>query len=109
MWQATEKTHYEVLGIPPGTDSNALREAYIALALRHHPDRPGHQPEVFAAITEAYAVLKDPARRKVYDATLAVLVKQCGRCGGSGQAYRMRGFTRREELVCPACGGTGRA
>ncbi len=47
-----------------------LKAAYRALALRYHPDQhPGdtHAEDMFKQISEAYAVLSDPIRRKQYD------------------------------------------
>ena len=38
------------------------------LALKHHPDKGG-DPEVFKTYAEAYAVLSDAEKRRVYDAT----------------------------------------
>lgn len=59
---------YEALGVPRDASADAIRQAYRALALRHHPDRGG-DPAAFQAATEAAEVLTDPDRRARYDAT----------------------------------------
>jgi DnaJ-class molecular chaperone len=104
-----EKSHYEVLGVPPGVSVGDLRAAYIQKAHELHPDtRPNSNAALFASITEAYAVLRDPARRRAYDAVLGVLTQACADCDGTGIVSRTRGFTRREESPCKSCDGRGR-
>jgi molecular chaperone DnaJ len=64
-------THYETLGVAPTASPTEIRDAYRALARRHHPDRGVARDDAkMAAINEAYRVLGDPARRAVYDARL---------------------------------------
>jgi curved DNA-binding protein len=63
--------YYEILGVAPDADSDQIQRAYRRRAREHHPDvcaRPGAE-EQFKAISEAYAVLSDPQRRRRYDAT----------------------------------------
>lgn len=67
--------HYTVLGLLPDASLDAIRSAYVAFACELHPDkRPPLLPdeqrvadEVFARITQAYAVLSDPVRRAEYN------------------------------------------
>jgi molecular chaperone DnaJ len=69
MATATQRDYYEVLGVPRDADAKAIKEAFRALALKHHPDRnkePGAE-ERFKEIAAAYAVLSDPAKRREYD------------------------------------------
>ncbi len=64
------RDYYEVLGVPPGADARAIKDAFRKLALQYHPDRnrsPGAE-ERFKEIAEAYAVLSDPRKRADYDA-----------------------------------------
>lgn len=58
--------HYEVLGIPASASPDEVRHAYRRLVKTAHPDRAGDRAR-FQLITEAYAVLSDPARRAAYD------------------------------------------
>lgn len=64
--------YYATLGIPPDATTAHIKKAYRTLARQHHPDRNPGDPsaaERFKAVTLAYEILADPARRKVYDAT----------------------------------------
>jgi len=61
---------YGLLGVARDADAGKIRKSYRKLARRHHPDvNPGDAAaeERFKAISEAYAVLSDPERRRNYD------------------------------------------
>ncbi|MGN0362273.1 MAG: DnaJ C-terminal domain-containing protein [Bilifractor sp.] len=61
---------YEVLGLPKGADENAIKKAFRQLAKRYHPDmNPGDKQaeKKFQEINEAYAVLSDPEKKRIYD------------------------------------------
>lgn len=62
--------HYEVLGVAPSAPAIHVRQAYVELARRHHPDRPGGDAATMRAVNEAWATLGDPVRRAQYDLTL---------------------------------------
>lgn len=64
------KDYYAVLGIERNADTAAIKKAYRKLAQQYHPDRnPGDKQaeDRFKEITEAYAVLSDPEKRRQYD------------------------------------------
>jgi molecular chaperone DnaJ len=65
-----KRDYYEVLGVPRGTDGQAIKKAYRQLALKYHPDRNPEDPqaeEMFKEATEAYEVLRDSELRAMYD------------------------------------------
>ena len=62
--------YYAVLGVPRAAADDEIKKAYRKLAMQYHPDRNGGSREAeekFKEITEAYDVLRDPAKRSAYD------------------------------------------
>jgi curved DNA-binding protein len=62
--------YYKILGIEKNAVSDDIKKAYRKLALKWHPDKnPNNKAaeETFKKISEAYAVLSDPEKRKNYD------------------------------------------
>ncbi len=64
-----KKDYYEILGVSRNATQDEIKEAYRKLALKYHPDvnKSKEAEEKFKEITEAYAVLSDPEKRKQYD------------------------------------------
>jgi curved DNA-binding protein CbpA len=61
---------YQLLGVPRGASSGEITRAWRRRAAAEHPDRRPRDaaaPARFRALTEAYQVLGDPARRSAYD------------------------------------------
>jgi molecular chaperone DnaJ len=79
---ASTRDYYETLGVPRDISDSDLKKAYRKLALKYHPDRnKGDESaaERFKEVSEAYEVLSDPEKRKVYD--------QYGHDGLRGQGF----------------------
>jgi molecular chaperone DnaJ len=65
-----KRDYYEVLGIDRGAGETEIKTAYRKLALKYHPDRNPDDKEAedkFKEATEAYEVLKDSQKRRMYD------------------------------------------
>lgn len=66
----SKRDYYEVLGVSKTADEAAIKKAYRKLAKKYHPDTnagDAHAEQMFKEITEAYSVLSDPQKRKLYD------------------------------------------
>ena len=57
--------YYKVLGVSESSNQDDIKKAYRKLSLKHHPDRGG-DAEQFKKINEAYSVLGDVEKRKMY-------------------------------------------
>src|SRR6516162_2161157 len=51
---------YQVLGLPPEADDEAIRRRYLELVRQNSPE---HHPEKFAAVRAAYEQLRDQSTR----------------------------------------------
>ena len=67
---SAKRDYYEVLGVQKNADEAAIKKAYRKLAKKYHPDTnagDASAEQKFKEITEAYSVLSDPEKRKLYD------------------------------------------
>ena len=81
--------YYEVLGVSKDASEREIKKAYRKAAMEHHPDQNPDDPDAeknFKLAAEAYDVLTDPEKRRIYD--------QFGHEGLKGGAARGRGGAR---------------
>lgn len=86
-----KKDYYEILGVSKTATIEEIKKAYRKLALKYHPDRnPGNKEaeEKFKEASEAYEVLKDEEKRRLYDTY--------GHKGVSGTGFN--GFSQTEDI-----------
>ena len=66
-----ELDYYQLLGVGREAPADEIKKAYRKLALKYHPDKAKGDKKVaeekFKQISEAYAVLSNPDKRKEYD------------------------------------------
>ena len=66
----SKRDYYDVLGISKHSSNQDIKKAYRKLAKKYHPDtNPGDEKaeKLFKEVTEAYNVLSDEEKRKLYD------------------------------------------
>lgn len=65
------KDFYKILGVSRNASDKEIRAAYKKLALKLHPDRNKNNPQAgkdFSDVNQAYEVLKNPEKKRRYDA-----------------------------------------
>jgi curved DNA-binding protein len=64
------KDYYQTLGVERNASADVIKKAYRKLAHEYHPDvsKDPKAEEKFKEIAEAYATLRDPEKRREYDA-----------------------------------------
>ena len=91
--------YYGVLGVPRGASSDEIKRAYRRLAKKYHPylnkENAKAAEEKFKQLSEAYEVLADPEKRKIYDQFGADGLKQ--QVWG-GQGFDWSRFTRAGDI-----------
>ena len=95
----SKRDYYEVLGVPKTAADQDIKSAYRKLALKYHPDRNHGSKEAedkFKEAAEAYSVLADADKRRMYD--------RFGHAGiGSAAGFDPSVFTGFEDIL----GGLG--
>jgi len=84
------KDYYKILGVSRKANAKQLKKAYKKAALKHHPDKVKGGPKekekatrMFEEIAQAYEVLSDDKKRRIYDQLGEEGLKQ-GEGGGGG-------------------------
>ena len=87
--QKGKKDYYQILEVQRGASEADIKRAYRRLALIWHPDKNSDTPErrtqsekKFKDVNEAYAVLSDCEKRRLYDMNMDVDSPDMGMGGG---------------------------
>jgi len=79
--------YYKLLGITRSASEKEIKKAYKRLAIKMHPDKNPGNTEIekqFQEINNAYSILSDPEKRRIYDQYGEEGLKDGGNRGGGG-------------------------
>jgi len=79
--------YYAILGVSRSSSADEIKKAYRKIAMKNHPDRNPDDKEAeerFKEAAEAYEVLGDLEKRKIYDRFGIEGLKSSGYSGGPG-------------------------
>jgi len=82
-----KRDYYEVLGVDKGSSKSEIKKAYRSAAMKYHPDKTDgdkESEEKFKEASEAYDVLHDESKRKIYDQFGHAGLKGSGFSGAGG-------------------------
>lgn len=107
-----KRDYYEILGISPNASSQEIKKAYRRLAVKYHPDKnrdnSKEAEEKFKEVSEAYKILSDVEKRKVYDEYgHAGLQAEVGAGGGGFAGFDVDPFKIFNEVFGRGSGGGG--
>jgi molecular chaperone DnaJ len=103
------KDYYDTLSIQRSASPEEIKKAYRKKALECHPDRNPDDPKAeatFKRVSEAYEVLSDENKRRVYDQYGEDGLKGAG-MGGPGGGFQGGGFSSMEEALRTFMGAFG--
>ena len=76
--------YYEILGVSDDSTLKEIKEKFLNLSIRYHPDKNPddlYSEEKYKQISEAYSVLSNYEKRKLYDHQrkyTCILIKNLG-------------------------------
>ena len=67
IYNKMDENYYKLLNVNEDASLDEIKKSYKNLAKKYHPDRKSGNEEMFKKINNAYEVLSDSEKRKLYD------------------------------------------
>ena len=103
--------YYKILGVKRNASKQEIKRAFKKLSLKYHPDKNKDNPkkakEMFIKIANAYEVLSNDEKRKIYDQYGEEGVKANEQGGGSGAHFNFDNMDF-QDIFSQFFGGGGR-
>lgn len=100
-----ETKFYDILGVSPTATVPELKKCYRKLALRFHPDKNPEAGDKFKEISEAFEVLSDEKKRRIYDEGGEQALREGG---GEGHGFNFHNPMDIFDMFFGGAGGRGR-
>ena len=96
---------YAVLGVHRGSTDEEIKEAYLRLAMEHHPDRGG-DVDKFHTFSTANRSIRTDDNRDALEKLMAFTCQPCPACNCKG--YKKKLVNRKPvHIACEVCEGCG--
>lgn len=99
--------YYDILGVAKDATESDIKKAFRKLARTHHPDAGGDENK-FKEINEAYEVLSDPEKKKIYDQYGTTSPSYAQSASDAGYSYGSGSTASWEEILNSMRGGSSR-
>ena len=102
-----ERNPYQVLGVAQNASDKEIKRRYLELAKKHHPDaradsvKGDASEKQFVEITNAYAILRDPEKRRMCDAQISMGMGGGGGGGGRGTRAGYQQYGQQQQYGNP--------
>lgn len=91
------KDYYNILEVSPDATTAEIKRSYRRLVRLHHPDLNRQARDIHVKrLNEAYAVLRDPVKRAVYDRQRA---EEKRRAAAQAALHRQQQARREQEMT----------
>jgi len=97
---------WKILGVHRKSSDAEIRDAYYALAKKHHPDT-GSDGMAFSDISKAYHLIGNAVVRLALLNKKLYHAKPCSACKGAGATSKTKSLTGKSYTACNGCGGAG--
>ena len=98
---------YTVLDVHRKSTDEEIRNSFIALAKKYHPDMNENFMEEFQKINAAYKLIRTEKNRLKFFNTIKLKSNESPKCNGEGTREKTKSITEKIYSKCHECSGLG--